>query len=334
MRVPGFNGETAPISDNSLQCLAEQIVTDERFAKAAVRFWWPAVMGVELTEAPGESTDAGFDALRLAAAAQNLELEALAVAFWEGIEGRDPDNAKDLLVEFALSPWFRAESVTGDDETREAALREAGVARPLTPEELVSKTDAITGYVWGRRFQSPFGLGEEGMRLHNPQGFSGYQLLYGGIDSDGIIERTGDMTPLMAAVAQSHAAEVSCPIVRREFYYWPDGNRLLFDGISKFDTPCSESSREFDVSAESWETRQTVAMAVALGAGPKTIRLAFTNNRVQDTQETGTGRLDRNLSLDRLVVRNRTGTAAQVELDADSGEFERLFRRKMNTVPV
>ena len=45
------------------------------------------------------------------------------------------------------------------------------------------------------------------------------------------------MNPLMAAVAQSHAAEVSCPIVRREFFYWQDGQRLLFDGITKFDAP-------------------------------------------------------------------------------------------------
>ena len=44
----------------------------------------------------------------------------------------------------------------------------------------------------------------------------------------------------MAAVAQSHAAEVSCPIVRREFYYWPDGNRLLFNDITPLDSPSTQ----------------------------------------------------------------------------------------------
>ena len=37
---------------------------------------------------------------------------------------------------------------------------------------------------------------------------SKYRLLYGGIDSDGIKERTADMTAIMAAVAQSHALEM------------------------------------------------------------------------------------------------------------------------------
>ena len=316
MREPGFGDSAAPSADNSLEWLAGQVVADERFAKAAVRFWWPAIMGVELAEPPQESSDSDFDALRLASAAQTLEVDALADAFRDGIEGGEPYNAKDLLAEIALSPWFRAESVTGDDAVRASALRHAGVARLLTPEELVSKTEALTGYVWGRRVQQPFGLGETRSRLHDPQGFSGYQLLYGGIDSDGITERAGDMTPLMAAVAQSHAVEVSCPIVRREFYYWPEDSRLLFGGITKFDTPFSESSGEFDVTAESWETRQTVALDVPLAAGSKTVRLAFTNNRVPSPPEGSTEVLDRNLSLDRLAVRDSSGvTVSEVELE-------------------
>ena len=237
MREPGFGDLKAPSADNSLQWLAERIVEDERFARAAVRFWWPAVMGAHLVDPPAESNDSDFEARRLASGAQALEVESLANSFREGFHSGQPYNAKDLLAEMALSPWFRAESIASDDPLREAALGDAGVARLLTPEELVAKTGALTGYVWGRRFRKPFEMGETRSNLHDPQGFSGYQLLYGGIDSDGIIERTGDMTAMMAAVAQSHAAEVSCPIVRREFYYWPEAERLLFDGITKYDSP-------------------------------------------------------------------------------------------------
>ena len=308
MRDPGFGDSNAPSADNSLQWLAEQFVADDRFATAAVRFWWPAIMGVELTDPPSDSSDADFDELLVASASQALEVEALAEAFREGFDGGDPYNAKDLLTEIALSPWFRAESVTVDDETRLAALRDAGVARLLTPEEVVSKTDAITGYVWGRRFQQPFERGEPRSRLHDPQGFSGYQLLYGGIDSDGIIERTGEMTPLMAAVAQSHAAEVSCPIVRREFYYWPDESRLLFDGITKFDSPFSETSGAFDVIGELWETRQTFTLQVPLNVGSKTVRMAFTNNTTSGQVDSDGNPLDRNLKLDSLVVRDSSGS--------------------------
>ena len=316
MREPGFGGSTAPSADNSLQWLAEQMIADERFAKAAVRFWWPAILGAELAEPPSDSTDSNFNALLVASSAQALEVDELAAAFRDGFDGGDPYNAKDLLGEMALSPWFRAESVTGDDLAREAALRNAGVGRLLTPEELAAKTEALTGYVWGRRFQKPFELGEARSRLRDPQGFSGYQLLYGGIDSDGITERTGEMTPLMAAVAQTHAAEVSCPIVRREFYYWPQESRLLFNGITQFDTPYSETSGEYEITAESWEARQTISMEVPLAAGSKTVRLAFTNNNTGGQQDSDGNPLDRNLSLDRLAVRDSGGaTVVEVELE-------------------
>ena len=319
MRVPGFNSQIAPSADNSLQWLADQMVADERFAKAAVHFWWPAIMGVELVEPPSESSDSDFDVLLLASGAQALEVERLAKSFREGFRGGRPYNAKDLLVEIALSPWFRAESVTGSDALRTAALRDAGVARLLTPEELAAKTDAVAGYMWGRRFQRPWDRGETRSRLFDPQGFggtSGYQLLYGGIDSDGIIERTGDITPLMASVAQSHAAEVSCPIVRREFYYWPEGGRLLFNGINEFDTPYSESRGDFEISSESWETRQSVTLDVPLSPGAKTVRLSYTNDFRGPPPEDGSSRPDRNLSLDRLVVKNSIGTTvSEIELE-------------------
>ena len=347
MREPGFGDEVAPSADNSLQWLAEKLVADERFAEGAVRFWWPAIMGVHLAEPPEDSSDPDFEALRLAAAAQASEVDSLADAFRDGIEGGEPYNGKDLLAEIALSPWFRAESVTGDDEIRARALRNAGVARLLTPEELASKTDAVAGYVWGRRIHLPSGVFEPVNRL-DPNGRStGYGLLFGGIDSDGITERTGDMTPLMAAVAKSHAAEVSCPIVYREFYYWPDGNRLLFNGITKFDTPVSEEAREFRVTAESWDVRQTISMEVALGAGSKNVRLSYTNNGTDNARllREGLGHLvgDRNLGLDSMVVRDSAGTALlEVELETQArqkcgrrtGQFYKMNDNCSLSVPL
>ena len=197
-----------------------------------------------------------------------------------------------------------------------AALRDAGVARLLTPEELVAKTDAITGYVWGRHFQLPFGFGEPRSKLHNPAGSAGYQLLYGGIDSNGITERTGDMTALMASVAQSHAAEVSCPIVRRELFFWPDERRLLFDGITRLDTPLSEGRGSFEITATSPDSQQLVALEVPLSAGSQTVNLAFTNNATFGQKDSEGNNLDRNLNLDRLVVRGGGGAiASEVELE-------------------
>ncbi len=239
MPEPGFNGLIAPDSENSVQWLAEQIVADDRFAAATVKFWWPAIMGVEVAAPPEDENDSGFEGMLLASNAQTAEVERLAEAFRTGIAGGDPYNLKDLLVEIVLSPWFRAESVSDDDPVRTVALQDAGVERMLTPEELAWKTQAITGYSWGRKPTRTSNL-EYGKSVNWLTDSEDYRLLYGGIDSGAVTERADDMTATMAAVAQSHALESSCPIVQREFLLLPDENRRLFGGIDQNVSPNSE----------------------------------------------------------------------------------------------
>ena len=313
MRAPGFGTGVAPDPANSAQWLAQRMVADARFAEAAVKFWWQPIMGGEVLDPPEDSGDADFQARLVAAAAQAAEVSRLAAAFRTGIAGGRAYNGKDLLAEIALSPWFRAESVTGDDPVRMAALRDAGMARLLTPEELERKTEAVSGFVWGRRFHrtmSP-GIWARSSRLGGGRGWDTYETLYGGIDSDGITTRASDMTPVMAALAQHHAAEVSCPIVRREFFFWEDSDRLLFGGIGGFDSPVSETYGQFDVTAETWDTRQTFTLEAPLAAGRKTIHLAFTNDYDDDEND-----LDRNLKVDRVTVRDSTGaTVRLIELE-------------------
>ncbi len=242
MREPGFNGLIAPDAENSVQWLAEQIVADDRFAEATVKFWWPAIMGIEIATPPEDESDTGYEGMLLTSNAQTTEVERLAEAFRSGIVGGDPYNLKDLLVEIVLSPWFRAESVSDDDPVRSVALRTAGAERMLTPEELAWKTQAITGYSWGRKATTYWDLddGNFGDSVDLLTRSEDYRLLYGGIDSEAVTERAGDMTATMAAVAQSHALESSCAIVQREFLLWPDENRRLFGGIDQNVSPISE----------------------------------------------------------------------------------------------
>ena len=234
MRSPGFAGMEAQHVDNSVQWLARQrlarqIVADERFAEATVKFWWPAILGSEIAEFPEDPADADFEGRLLAANAQAAELEKLA----DGLRNGFPDspytyNLKDLLVEIVLSEWFRADAVTDKDPVRRVALRNAGARRLLSPEELARKTDALTGFQWGRRISEHCWPACEGL----PNALSGdYRLLYGGIDSDGITERARDVTSVMAGVAKRHAALVSCPVVMREVYLLPDADRRLFSGF-------------------------------------------------------------------------------------------------------
>ena len=310
MREPGFDGVLAPHADNSMQWLAERIAADPRFAQAAVKFWWPAVLGVEVTPPPEDEHDSDFAARLVAATAQQTEVERLAGAFRTGIEGGKPFNAKDLLAEIALSPWFRAESATSEDPVRDAALAEAGMERLLAPEELERKTEAITGYVWGRNLSRYVKHGQDTNLNGTLAEYGRYELMYGGIDSDGIIVRADDMTPLMAAVAQRHAIEVSCPVVLREFYLLPDEDRRLFGGIDTNTSPTSEAFASAEIASELRESAQTVSLPVSLAAGSKTVRLAFTNDFYDKTEG------DRNLYLDALVVRDAAGsTVERIELE-------------------
>ena len=294
MRAPGIGTALAPDADNSVAWLARQIVARDGFAEAAVKFWWPAIHGSEVLTTPDATDDADFAGIALAADAQRAEIERLAAEFRTGIRGGAPFNLKDLLVEMVMSEWFRADSIPDDHPVRSVALLRAGAKRLLTPEELASKTLALTGVQWGRQWREPW----HDVRARHTALTHDYATLYGGIDSDGITQRARDMTAVMAGVAQLHAVELSCPIVLRELYLLADEDRLLFDGIDQWVTPVSEFGGSFEIAGSSRSSRQTVSLSGPLKAGEKLLRVAFLNDYWDEETED-----DRNLRLHRMVVR-------------------------------
>ena len=308
MRTPGFNGALVPHPDNSLQWLARHIVADARFAEAAVKFWWPAIMGSEIAEPPEDAADVDFEGQLLAANAQDAEVKRLANGFRNGFQGSPYTyNLKDLLVEIVLSKWFRADAVAGADPVRHVALHDAGAKRLLTPEELAHKTDAITGVQWGRWVSlHPWEPLVE--RRYNAL-TRDYRLLYGSIDSDGVTKRARAITSVMAGVARRHAAAVSCPVIMREVYLLPDAERRLFAGISQHVTPTSEFSGTFDITAASRSEMETFSLQGHLTAGEKTVSLEFLNDYWHET------RGDRNVLLDRLVVRHGNTVVYRYEME-------------------
>ena len=305
MREPGFDGELVPNADNSLPWVAEQIVADPRFAEATVKFWWPAIMGRDVAEPPEDENDADFEGHLLASNAQTAEVKRLARGFRRGFRGGSPYNLKDLLVEMVLSRWFRAESIADPDAVRSVALGDAGARRLLTPEELARKTLAITGFQWGRvRVDTQPWRGpahEETNLLADIE--QGYGLLYGGIDSDGVTDRARDFTSVMAGVAQTHALRTSCPVVMKDLYLLPDGQRRLFSRSADTVSPAFEFSAEFEIeaSADTGEM-QTVSARGKLRAGSLNVVLAFLNGGFDEA----TNRV-RHLRLDRLDVRAASG---------------------------
>ena len=234
MLEPGLAGMRAPPGTDSLQWLARRMIDDHRFAEAAVKFWWPVVMGSEMAEPPAHG-DPAFAARLSASNGHAEELRRLADGFRNGFRGRRAYDLKDLLTEIVVSPWFRTASVPGADPVRVGALATAGAKRLLTPEELSRKTQALTGFEWGRWIPQP-GQAPENDHSGALSRADEYALLYGGIDSNGVIERAREITSVMAGVVQSHAVESSCPIVMREFYLLDPDRRRLFGGVD-LDTP-------------------------------------------------------------------------------------------------
>ena len=187
------------------------------------------------------------------------------------------------------------------------ALRDAGARRLLTPEELARKTAALTDIKWGR--QSPISDPAAGPI----NALSGeYRLLYGGIDSDGITERSRDITTVMAGVAKRHAAEVSCPIVMRDFFLVPEAKRRLFSESDITARPGVELETSFEIEG-SWSDPETLSLTGALTAGARTVRLTYTNDYWDQSTDT-----HRDVYVDRLDVRNAAGRVV------DSRELEEL----------
>ena len=295
MREPGIGNRKAPNADNSVQWLAQQIIADDRFAEATVKFWWPALHGVEVINEPAHTSDAVYAGLQLAAVAQDEEVKRLARAFRTGIGDGDPYIVKDLLVEMVLSPWFRAETRSAQNDALDTALLYAGAKRLLTPEELALKTLTLTGVQWGREHRQPWHHLKT--RLHGLG--NDYNILYGGIDSDGNIDRVRDMTAVMASVAKSHAIELSCPIVLRDMFLVRDGERLLFNGADHSVYPTSEFSLQTEVTAESYERRAAKLLSGPLTAGKVSVNMYFTNDYWGGSAET-----DRNLYISLVRIRD------------------------------
>ena len=318
MRKPGLVREPGSVlklvpkenDRNSLKWLAQRIFEDERFAEAAVKFWWPSIMGSEVTEQPEEDADADFQARELAADAQRREVRLLADGFRGGFgwSGEGAYNLKDLLVEIAMSNWFRADAVAVGDALLQTALRGVGAKRLLTPAELAGKTDSITGFRWGRS-RSKNRAPHRWQWSHLNDTESGYGLLYGGIDSDGVVDRARDMSSVMAAVAQSHAVETSCPVVLREFYLLPEDQRRLFGEIDETVTPLLEFRDSFELAGESESEADTVSVEGHVDAGEAMVTLAFVNDFYDE--ELG----DRNLILDRLTVSQGENVVGEWEIE-------------------
>ncbi|NCP63733.1 MAG: DUF1588 domain-containing protein [Paraglaciecola sp.] len=261
MRNPGFYGQVAPQGEDSMQWLAKKIVADDRFAVSAIKFWWPAIMGSKTLTAPEEISDADYTQKAEIFSQQSLFINHLADDL------RQHFNLKDSLVSLLMSPWFRATNMS-EAQREKHASNTTGVGMLLSPERLDRKTKAIVGKLWGEHYPE----------WNNYQLYTDlqqtYRITYGGIDSNGVINRAEEMTSVMSQVALTHAAEMSCGVVLGDFVK-ADDQRLLFNGFSNRDVPNIVDESSIELKGLKIENLQVNATVLTLPTG--SLDLVMTN---------------------------------------------------------
>jgi len=225
MLAPGLGQLLAPSSNNSLQWLAQQLVTDSRFGYGTAYFWYPAVMGRDPYAKPENPEDSDYQFRLAAYNAEQAMMRKVATDFVNGVAGNGDHNLKDLLVALVMSNHFRAESISLTNPAQEAALAGIGSGKLLTPEQLNRKLIDTTGYEWA------YGDFNALVEVYN--------LIYGGIDSFTVTQRATELTTLMSSVVAAMANETSCSIVSQEFGL-PASARKLFNELELSVLPTAE----------------------------------------------------------------------------------------------
>ena len=244
MRTPGFEGKEATGGWDSIQWLGQEIANDERFAKATVSFWWPAIYGEEPLARPEDSSLPTYASDLAAYNAQQATMDELAADF-----EASGFRAKQLFADMILHPWYRTSAVSGGElsAAHEAALATVGSGRLLTPEELDRKNRAVLGRTWGERADR----GGDSLDYLNDSNLSAgwwgsYGTFYGGVDSATVTKRNRDMTPLMSNVTQKMAVDLACQVVVADFAK-PQEERTLFTEIPRATTSDLLLETSFDL---------------------------------------------------------------------------------------
>lgn len=295
MLAPGFEGIDAPTDTDSLQWLGQQIAGDPRFARSAIKFWWHSLMGSAPLDAPNDTSDATYIATYNAQSAFINQLAQSLESHW---------NMKQSMADMMISPWFRAMA-----DNNNSLHKTIGIERLLTPEELFQKTRYLTGLIWLPDYN------EEQYDADNFGGLTdpfGYNMMYGGIDSDGVTARAEEMTSVMSQVAITHATELACPVVMTDFAK-ADADRLLFDGIDKNIDVLAIASQSFEVQGKWYEQRQRYQLSFDTTGTNYTFNLIYNNPYGDDENNHWV-----NLVIDHLSIMDQSGNTVLEVSGADA----------------
>jgi hypothetical protein len=248
MRAPGFDREEVPfdVRRNSLGWLAQKTVEDDRFDLSMVTIHFTALVGQAPIGLPVEG-DTFYDSKRLAFEVQQKFLNDLAAGF-----KANHQDLRWLFKEIVKSVYFRAYAYDGvfdpnnaSDLEHMAKLSHLGLSDPLTPEQLNRKIYYTTGYRWAAGLTNLDYLLDE----------NGYKMLYGGIDSDDVVERIKSPSGIFANIQQRMSNEVACKVTSFDFTK-PMEERVLFPFVTPNYVP--EDSNGFPIPQAQTKIRQNL----------------------------------------------------------------------------
>ena len=261
MREPALFDSKITERHSTLRSLGELIVEEPLFKTASAAFWWSPVFGKPLLDKPTVEADNGYAAKLAAYRAQQEAIEGFAETLSAGM------NAKDMLVEMFMSPWFSGDSVQNyafDSAHYEAKF---GSDQLLTPQQLANKTRALTGVAW-RTWLRPSG--------RSGSDYISLSVLLGGIDSNAVTSRAIELTPAMTSILMTHATESACIAVARQFAR-PIDQRSLFSLVEESTQPQVDAFAMLTLPSKAKDDWQTVTMDADLTPGLREVSLTLNN---------------------------------------------------------
>ena len=299
MRSPGLFDVKITERDSTLAELAKLIVEEDGFYTAAPKFWWSAIFGEPMIERPAVESDQGYDEKYAAYSAQQSAVDEFAATLRRGLDG------KEMLTEMLMSAWFSGEQSASTQFAGAHSLSYLGGKQLLDPEQLSKKTRALTGVAWRTRL-TPQNF------VHWPSENIG--VLLGGIDGSSVTERAVELTPLLATLTLTHAAETSCLASIREFEL-PINDRRLFKFVDESTSPESLLAEPIVVPSTSQTDYRAMTITADLPEGPAAFRVEFTNDYC-DYQD---GRCieDRNMYVKSLSITRPSGEVVPVPIRSE-----------------
>jgi hypothetical protein len=216
MFAAGYEGEDLPSDERwrALQWLGERTARDPRFAVAMTEHVYFILTGRRVLLPPKDFEGPLYAASLRAYVEQRRTTEAIAAKF-----ASTGFNLKDVFKDWIESSFYRTDGLaTALGETcRQQELDDIGLVRMLSPEQIERKIEAVFGGRWGR-------LNEQ------------MAMLYGGIDSKEVTDRSTDPSGAMGAIQRTLSNDVACRFVGRDFGK-PAAERRLFPGIEPYVLP-------------------------------------------------------------------------------------------------